>query len=69
MKKETDVQKIVKGVRSQLGLTQTELGKKIWPRGKKDLVKLRIAKYELGYAIPPGDVLLRIMRLPHGRLK
>jgi hypothetical protein len=62
-KKETDIQKIVKGVRAKAGITQEALGKLIWPGDNPRMAGVRIAKYELGLATPPGDVLLRIMRL------
>ena len=65
MKKETKaVREIIKGVRAKLGLTQTALGKKVWPKDNPELSKVRIAKYELGYAMPPANIFLRIMRLP-----
>ena len=51
------INEFVKKVRKKLGLTQTEFGQLV---GKN---RSTIAKYELGLAIPPGDVLLNIQGL------
>lgn len=48
---------LVKRIRTALGLTQEAFAKKI---GK---TRGDVAKYELGYAVPPGDVLLKIQEL------
>lgn len=47
----------VKNVRKSLGVTQEIFAKKI---GK---TRSDVAKYENGFAVPPGDVLLKIQRL------
>jgi transcriptional regulator with XRE-family HTH domain len=46
---------IVKDIRMRLHLTQHNFGTLVGKSGTD------IAKYELGYSNPPGDVLLRIL--------
>ena len=48
---------LVKKVREALGLTQEAFARKI---GK---TRNDVAKYERGYAVPPGDVMLKILDL------
>lgn len=47
----------IKEIRNRLGLTQKQLAKKL---GKE---RCTIANYEVGRAIPPGDILLKIQEL------
>jgi len=52
---------LIKQTRKKLKLTQVEFGKLIWPKDNPALIQGRIAKYETGRAIPPGDVMLRVL--------
>ena len=47
----------IKQIRKKLGLTQTELAKRIGSN------RFNIANYETGRAMPPADVYLRIQDL------
>jgi len=47
---------VVRNVRQSLGLTQDQFSR------VTGIPRSSIAKYERGHAIPPGDVLLAIMR-------
>ncbi len=52
-----NIAKYIKELREKLNLTQKGLARKIGvPRGN-------IANYEVGRAIPPGDILLKIQEL------
>ena len=56
-----DIAKYIKDLRKKLGMTQLELGEEI--NSNRD----NIANYEVGRAIPPGDVLLKIQALDPDR--
>jgi hypothetical protein len=49
---------LIRQIRGEL--TQEKFGLLVWPDDPPELVRGRIAKYENGFAIPPGDILLRI---------
>ena len=53
----------IKKIRLKLCLTQAEFGKKVWPGDDVFLVRNRIAKYETGRAMPPGDVILNVQKI------
>ena len=52
-----NIAKYVKSVRAKLGLTQKDFAKRL------DTYRTNITNYELGRAIPPGDILLKIQEL------
>ena len=56
-----DIAKYIRDLRKKLKMTQAELGKAI--SSNRD----NIANYEIGRAIPPGDVLLKIQALDSDR--
>ncbi|MBF0121565.1 MAG: helix-turn-helix transcriptional regulator [Desulfobacterales bacterium] len=55
---------LLKNLRLKLNITQKEMAKIL---GKS---RSNIANYERGYAIPPGDTLLKVLDLyPNGELE
>ena len=56
-----NISKYVRRVRGDLN--QKKFASLIWPDDNPVLARNRIAKYERGFAIPPGDVLLKIQEL------
>ena len=52
-----DIANYIKSVREKLELTQDEFAQKIKTK------RANISNYEIGRAIPPGDILLRIQEL------
>lgn len=60
-----NITEIVKQARGNR--TQQDFGLLIWPNDLPELCRGRIAKYENGFAIPPGDILLKIQELDADR--
>ena len=58
-----EINTYIKKVRLKIGKTQAEFGSLLWPGIDQKLVRNRIAKYEIGKAIPPGNIILRIQEL------
>jgi len=59
-----DIRKLIKEKRGRR--TQEEFGLLVWPNENPKRTRNRIAKYENGITIPPGDVLLRILAIKSG---
>ena len=54
---ETEITKLIKKMRIQAGLTQTQLAALI------GTPRYNISKYESGKSMPPGDILLAIQKI------
>ena len=54
---ETEITKLIKKMRIQAGLTQTQLAELI------GTPRYNISKYESGKSIPPGSILWAIMKI------
>ena len=59
----TNISEYVKKIRLGSGKTQTQFGSLVWPEDDLVNVRNRVAKYEIGQAIPPGDVIFKIQEI------